>query len=346
MIVFFNAGRYFGFFAFLALIISLSGCDNSIAANVAKETDYYENNAAMKIYFCPKDDCENAIVNFVNHADKSVHCAFYDLELENLIKAVSKKSREADVKVIIDNGNYEGEIRGEGVKTVASKQYMHNKFCVFDDGIVLTGSMNPTNNDAYRNNNNLLIINSKYISKNYNDEFDELWEGILSSGDNVEYAKINSNIGIIENYFCPEDCTLERGGGIYRAMELVKNAKQSVKVAAFSFTHEGLADELVKAAMRGINVSIVIEAKQRNVVGSQYERLKGFGLNIRVDGNKYNMHHKFIVIDNESVITGSPNFTFSGNNRNDENAVVIFNNDLALKFGLEFNSIFDSGVVI
>jgi len=328
---------------FFALALAVAGCNNSITSNVIQEKEPYENNVELKIYFCPKQDCNSAMVNAVNNAQESVHCAFFDLELGELINSLSKKSREADVKVIIDKGNYEGEIKGEGIKTVASKQYMHNKFCVVDGSTVLTGSMNPTNNDAFKNNNNLLIINSRYIAENYNDEFDELWKGILSSGDNVKYAEINSSMGMIENYFCPEDCTSEQGGGIYRMIGLVKNAKKSVKVASFSFTHEKLADELVKASMRGINVSIVIESKQRNVMESQYDRLKDFGLDIKVDGNKYNMHNKFIIVDDEIVITGSPNFTFSGNNRNDENGVVIFNKDLALKFDREFNNIFDDG---
>lgn len=334
------------YLVFFAFTLAAAGCNNPITSNVIQGKEHYENyenNVGLKIYFCPKQDCNSAMMNAVNNVQESVHCAFYDLELEDLIKALSKKSSEADVKVIIDKGNYEGEIKGEGVKTVASRQYMHNKFCVIDGSTVLTGSMNPTDNDAYRNNNNLLIINSGYIAENYNDEFDELWKGILSSGDNVKYARINSNMGLIENYFCPEDCTFERGGGIYRAIELVKSAEKSVKVAAFSLTHEGFADELVKASIRGINVSIVIETKQRNVMESQYERLKDFGLDIKVDGNKYNMHNKFIIIDNEIVVTGSPNFTFSGNNKNDENMVIVFNDDLAHKFAREFNAIFDDG---
>ncbi len=328
---------------FFALALAAAGCNNPITSKVIQEKEHYENNVGLKIYFCPKQDCNSAVINAVDNARESVHCAFYDLELENLIKALSKKSLEADVKVIIDRGNYEGEITGEGIKTVASKQYMHNKFCVIDEGIVLTGSMNPTDNDAYRNNNNLLIIISGYLAENYQDEFDELWGGILSSGENARYNKINTNMGVIENYFCPEDCTLEHGGGIYRMIELIKNAKKSVKVASFSFTHEKLADELVKASIRGINASIVIESKQRNGMESQYERLKGFGLNIKVDGNKYNMHHKFMIIDGEIVITGSPNFSFSGNNRNDENMVIIFNKDLALRFDREFDNILDAG---
>ena len=129
-------------------------------------------------------------------------------------------------------------------------------------------------------------------------------------------------------------------------MELARNARESVKIAAFSFTHEGLADELIKADLRGINVSVLMESKQRNVQNSQYKRLKDFGISIRVDGNKYNMHNKFVVIDGSIVVTGSPNYSSGGNDINDENMLIIHNKKLASMFTKEFNELFDDGIVV
>jgi phosphatidylserine/phosphatidylglycerophosphate/cardiolipin synthase-like enzyme len=330
--------------AFLFLII-INGCNNSTIGSVVKSQEFTENKIEIEPYFCPKDDCEEILINNINIA-KSVHCAFYDLDLYDLIKAFGKKSSNADVKIVIEDSNYGGNIKGPGIKIAKASQYMHNKFCVLDDNKVLTGSMNPTNNGANLNNNNLIIIKSKYIASNYEDEFKELWNGIYASGNNVKFNKINTDIGVIENYFCPEDCTLENDGGIYRIKELVKNAEKSIKIASFSFTHEALADELIKADIKGLDVDVLVERRQRNVRGSEYARLKDFGINIKVDGNKYNMHHKFIIIDDEIVITGSPNFTLSGNNRNDENMLIIFNQNLALEYGKEFDGLFEKGEVV
>ena len=46
-------------------------------------------------------------------------------------------------------------------------------------------------------------------------------------------------------------------------------------------------------------------------------------LPVKEDGNKYTMHHKVIVIDGETVITGSFNFTVSADEVNDDNILVI-----------------------
>ena len=42
--------------------------------------------------------------------------------------------------------------------------------------------MNPTDNDAHKNNNNVLFIDSQIIAQNYEDEFQELWAGTFKKG--------------------------------------------------------------------------------------------------------------------------------------------------------------------
>jgi len=46
------------------------------------------------------------------------------------------------------------------------------------------------------------------------------------------------------------------------------------------------------------------------------------------------------------VITGSPNFSLSGFNRNDENMLIIYNEQLALGFVREFDRLFGEGEVV
>ena len=129
-------------FLFLSLLVA--GC-----GNVAETTvDYvsFENNVEVETYFCPNDDCGRVLIKNVDGAKSSVYCALYDLDFEGLISTFSRKSNEIDVKVIIDKFNYDGQIKGDGVKIAKTSYKMHNKFCIFDGNKVWTGSTNPTNN--------------------------------------------------------------------------------------------------------------------------------------------------------------------------------------------------------
>ncbi len=335
----------------IALIILLAGCSPKITGKSIGQVPH-ETGQMPKVYFCPKDDCSKALEDNINLANSSVHCALYGINLKNIISSLGAKSKAVEVKVVMDNSNYRGQVKGDGLrlnKNYKNEQLMHNKFCVIDGKVVATGSFNPTENDNFRNNNNLIVVYSAALAKNYEDEFDELWNKKFAGESNVANPVLYINSIKMENYFCPEDCSLESGpsftddSGLHRIIGLIKNAKESVRIASFTFTNENIADELLRAHSRGINVTILTESKQKNVMGSQYERLKGFGLNIRLDGNKYNMHHKFLVIDGKILETGSPNFTFGGFNKNDENMLIIYDERLALKYVLEFNGLYDKG---
>lgn len=311
---------------FVLFLIFLTGC--GITGKTVSIP--YETAKNPEVYFCPETDCSKVFEEKIASANFSVHCAFYDIDLKNIISSLARKSRTADVKLVIDSDNYEMQIKGEGIRMDDNKQLMHNKFCVIDNGIVLTGSFNPTDNDNNYNNNNVIVIYSGWLAQNYEDEFQELWNGEFGKGNGVRHPVLNINNIKMENYFCPEDDCASR------IANLIKDAKGSVKAAFFTFTNEKIADELLKAQSRGADVSVLIESRQRNVKNSQYQRLKDFGLDIKLDNNKYTMHHKMLIIDGKIAVTGSFNPTLSADTKNDENLLIIHGEEIANKFLEEF----------
>jgi len=64
-------------------------------------------------------------------------------------------------------------------------------------------------------------------------------------------------------------------------------------------------------------------------------------VDVRLDGNPANMHHKVILIDGEVLITGSYNFSRSAEMRNDENLLVVHNPQLVAQFMQEFDRIYE-----
>lgn len=121
--------------------------------------------------------------------------------------------------------------------------------------------------------------------------------------------------------------------------EILSSAKRYVYVAVYSFTSDLLADYLIELKNRGIRIRVVVEEQQVNVKGSEYEKLKRAGVDVKVDGNPDLMHHKFAVIDDEIVITGSYNWTAGAEDKNDENIVVIRDGEVAELYRNEFDRI-------
>jgi len=312
----------------IAIIVLLicSGCTNV--------TKLPSESANISVYFCPKDNCGGQLEGLIRNSSQTVHCALFDLDLTNVIYALVNKSYSADVKIVMDNVNFDKQITGDSVRLDTNSQLSHNKFCIFDNKTIFTGSFNPTERGAYKNNNNMLVINSQYLVENYNDEFSELWQGDFGRGNRVKNPIIYLNNHKIENYFCPEDdCT-------WHVTNVLNDAEKSIYFMTFCFTSEDIANSIINKYGKGLDIKGVFEKTQKSKY-SQFERMQGFGLNITWDHNSANMHHKVFIIDNSTIITGSFNPTGAGNNKNDENVLIIHDKDIAEGYLKEFKSIFN-----
>jgi phosphatidylserine/phosphatidylglycerophosphate/cardiolipin synthase-like enzyme len=120
-------------------------------------------------------------------------------------------------------------------------------------------------------------------------------------------------------------------------INLISQARKSIYVAMYSFTRDGLASALVDAKNRGVEVKVIMEEENAYVQGSDYRMLKEAGVDVRLDGNPALMHHKFMIVDGELVVTGSYNWSTAAEDRNDENFVVIRDKEVVDRFTQEFN---------
>ncbi|MEK6917308.1 MAG: phospholipase D-like domain-containing protein [Nanoarchaeota archaeon] len=275
----------------------------------------------ISVYFCPQDRCMDKIIEYIDNST-DIKCAFYELNLAELIDEL----REKNAKVMIENDNVL-----DYFETGYSYALMHNKFCVFDNKTVMTGSMNPTERENYYNNNNLVFIESEHLAKNYLDEFKELENKKYGVGNIVSYPVVFLGDIKIENYFCPEDnCKLH-------VINALKEANSSIYFMTFSFTDEDIGNLLWNKNFQGLDVKGIIETKQAGG-SSRYGDLKEFAI---LDKNPYTMHHKVFIIDNKTVITGSYNPTQNANENNDENILIIHDKATAEKFISEFERVYN-----
>jgi phosphatidylserine/phosphatidylglycerophosphate/cardiolipin synthase-like enzyme len=98
---------------------------------------------------------------------------------------------------------------------------------------------------------------------------------------------------------------------------------------------------MIASAKKGVEVQGVIE--NRGASQGSLPDLFCAGLPVKTDGNPYTMHHKVIIIDGETVITGSFNFTKSADTVNDDNVLVIHSAAVAGLYEQEFQRIYGAG---
>lgn len=285
------------------------------------------------------------LVSAIDRARLSVDMAIYDLNLWSIRDALlAAHRRGVAVRVVCESDNMDRPemqtLIEAGIPILCDRRQglMHNKFVIIDRLEVWTGSMNFTLRGAYQNNNNLIRIRSTNLARNYLVEFEEMFVDDLfgpRSPANTPYSTLSIDGTLLEVYFSPDD------GAAREIVRLIGDADESIYFLAFSFTSDDIGAAMLDRAEAGVTVAGVIEASQyRTNVGSEFDTLRAAGLDVRLDGNPYNMHHKVIVLDGKTVITGSYNFSASAEKRNDENTLVIHNEDVAGLFLEEFERVF------
>ena len=114
----------------ILITIFLTSCSFTDSLTVASVTEtQIQDSGNIEVYFCPQEDCETALVDFIDSAEEFVHCAFFEVDLDKVRDKLLEKEKEIEVKVITDK-DYLYEFDHDFVKVVVWG-LLHNNFCIF-----------------------------------------------------------------------------------------------------------------------------------------------------------------------------------------------------------------------
>jgi phosphatidylserine/phosphatidylglycerophosphate/cardiolipin synthase-like enzyme len=288
---------------------------------------------------------DGPIVDAIDAAKLSIDMAAYSISLNDVRYALIRAhERGVNVRIVMESENMDRSdvqaLLEAGIPIVGDERQglMHDKFIVIDRSEVWTGSMNFTDSGTYEDNNNMIRVHSTKLAENYLKEFNEMFEDNMFGPDAVTQTPnpvITLDGTQVETYFSPDDHVLTE---LY---ELVENANESIHFLAFSFTSNELGELVRQKAESGLDVRGVMDEEQVNSnTGTEYDPFRQAGLDVRIDGNAGQMHHKVFIVDEEIVVLGSYNFSKSAEERNDENILIIYNERIADFFLQEFERVY------
>jgi phosphatidylserine/phosphatidylglycerophosphate/cardiolipin synthase-like enzyme len=302
---------------------------------------------------------DNSVVADVNNAKYSIDVTSFDLNLPSFVNALTAASQHnVKVRVVVDGINGSQTLSAKlagtskdfdatqsltdaGITVVnggRSSGLMHDKITIIDEKILYMGSWNMSYNDTFRNNNNLLRITNTTLIANYQAKFNELFVD-KKFGTHAQVGAqtplLTINGVAVENYFSPVDNVMDK------LVSNIQGAQKSIRFMIFTYTDTNLANAMIARNQAGVDTEGVIE--DRGASQGAMVPLFCAKVPVKVDGNKYTMHHKVIVIDESTVITGSFNFTKSADQENDDNVLVIHDADLAKLYLQEFDRVWGLG---
>lgn len=123
----------------------------------------------------------------------------------------------------------------------------------------------------------------------------------------------------------------------------ISRARSKILVAMYIFTNRAIADALGDASKRGVEVQVKLDRRQANDRFGKpiVQRLRRAGVSVLTIGmpERYHMHHKFVIIDDRTVLTGSYNFTVAASTENYENVLLIQSPEIVRRFQIEYDRI-------
>ena len=124
-------------------------------------------------------------------------------------------------------------------------------------------------------------------------------------------------------------CFSPNGGCTTAIIEKIDNAKSEILIQAYSFTSAQIAKALIAAHKRGVKIETILDKSnvKRNYSSATF--LSNNSIPVFIDAIHAIAHNKIIIIDRETVISGSFNFTKAAEEKNAENLLILKSKELA-----------------
>lgn len=265
-----------------------------------------------------------------------------------------------------------------------SSDLMHHKFVVIDGKTVIATSANFTTSDVHGdfktpasrgNANNLLKIENAQLAQLFTQEFNIMWGdgpggkpdskfGVKKPFRPMQKVRVGDTTVTVQ--FSPTSKTLPWEKSVNSLInQNLGSAKKSVDLALFVFSSQRLANTLEIEAQRGVAVRALMDS---NFIYRPYsEALDMMGATwiehcqLEADNRPWKrplttvgvpalpmgdrLHHKFGIVDANTVITGSHNWSEAANHGNDETLLAIASPVVAAHFEREFDRLYKGAIL-
>lgn len=320
--------------------------------NIGSKPNFEIKTSGIKVLFTdstskiiPDRNCETLvcqeILTNINNAMSSIDIAIYGYSSVPKLETALKNAiaRGVKIRLVFDNDSKGNNIYPDTDKILSIipnnksdfksqevNAIMHNKFYIFDEKILITGSANMSHTDMSGfNSNSIIVFNSPVLSEIYKQEFNQMYDGNFHNSKKKRLDNtVNVNGTKVLVYFSPQDKAITNA-----VLPLIKSAKKYIYIPTFVLTEKRVTEELINAKKRGVDVKIIIDALNASIRHSKHQELRLGGLQVKTENYAGKMHSKSMIVDDKYTVIGSMNFSNSGENKNDENLIVIENSTIA-----------------
>lgn len=255
-----------------------------------------------------RDDLGKVYLSAIAKAKTSIVLLIYNLSDASIIRALNEKSESGVQVTVVCDAEASSTLPKRLNKSIhlhlrEDQGLMHLKLLVVDDALVLAGSANLSRY-SLRIHGNLVM---GYYSPELAHFIAERSLNIIAGHPGDTVLEKNFTIGrqTLEFWFLPNDPK-----AVERLITLINSAKKSIRIAMFTWTRRDLAQAVIQSALRGVKVEVILDRNASKGSSKKIAKLL-YRENIPIATNTDNglLHHKLMLIDTQTLVNGSANWT-------------------------------------
>lgn len=255
------------------------------------------------------DDLKRVYLSSIHQAKDSLFLQIYGLTDPQILSSLQKAP--PSTKIFYDpSGSPSLQKELSHAIPIQTSGLMHKKILIIDKKLVLLGTANLTPTS--------LCMHDNLVVGLYSEELAHFLESSLEQHLDFMVGGHKAELWHLPDF---------QGRCLKRLLHLIQEAKSSIQVALFTFTHPKILDALAKAQMRGIQVEVALDYSSVNgssQKAAEFLTKEGIPLLISSGGGKL-FHHKWALIDKKILLVGSANWTKSAFAKNEDCILILHN---------------------
>lgn len=256
-------------------------------------------------------DLKRLYLRAIESTKDDLFLVIYGLADEDIIEALRTKiENHLKIKILFDptgSKKLERWLPKESIEAIYTSGLMHKKVLCIDDSVALLGSANLTETS--------LRLHDNLVAGFYD-------EGLIKylKEPTLPFYTVSTKEQSAEVWSLPQ----HTDAPIQKIKNLILNAKDSIRICMFTFTHKEICQALKEAAMRGVKVEVALDGytadgSSKNIAASL--EMEGIFLHKTRRGRL--LHHKWCLIDEKILIMGSTNWTKAAFKKNHDNIIIL-----------------------
>lgn len=130
-------------------------------------------------------------------------------------------------------------------------------------------------------------------------------------------------------------------------IEVINNTKEELNIAIYNLDNKNIVEAISAAAERGVSIKIIADGENTENKDSKkiFDELEALNIPVKINTDE-KMHIKLTISDNQTVVTGSFNYTKDSAEDNQEVLLTVSDTELALAMNDTYNEMWESGELV